>query len=273
MKISLLFGLLFCFGLSNFVQAQSKHNKGKFYVFWGWNRAEYSKSDIRFTGDNYDFTLYDVKAQDRPTSFGMVYINPSRMTIPQYNFRLGYFFHDNWNISIGTDHMKYVMSQNQGVKISGTINEEGNSYNGVYDNDNIYLTENFLQFEHTDGLNYANIELRRFDNLAHLSLVKSGNGIDFNITEGAGAGVLYPRTNTTLMGKERYDEFHLAGWGTAAVVGLNVTFLNKIFAQTELKGGYINMNDIRTTESKSDKAKQNFFFAQHNLVFGAVFGF
>lgn len=273
MKISLLFGLLFCFGLSNFVQAQSKHNKGKFYVFWGWNRAEYSKSDIRFTGDNYDFTLYDVKAQDRPTSFGMVYINPSRMTIPQYNFRLGYFFHDNWNISIGTDHMKYVMSQNQGVKISGTINEEGNPYNGVYDNDNIYLTENFLQFEHTDGLNYANIELRRFDNLAHLSLVKSGNGIDFNITEGAGAGVLYPRTNTTLMGKERYDEFHLAGWGTAAVVGLNVTFFNKIFAQTELKGGYINMNDIRTTESKSDKAKQNFFFAQHNLVFGAVFGF
>ena len=38
------------------------HNKGKFYVYWGGNRDNYAKSDIHFTGNNYDFTLYDVTA-------------------------------------------------------------------------------------------------------------------------------------------------------------------------------------------------------------------
>jgi hypothetical protein len=33
------------------------HNKGKFYVFWGGNRDGFTKSDIHFTGDNYDFTI------------------------------------------------------------------------------------------------------------------------------------------------------------------------------------------------------------------------
>ena len=36
---------------------QGKNNKGKFYVYWGWNHAQYTKSDIQFKGDGYDFTL------------------------------------------------------------------------------------------------------------------------------------------------------------------------------------------------------------------------
>ena len=40
--------------------------------------------------------------------------------------------------------------------------------------------------------------------------------------------------------------------------------------QAELKGGYANLSDIRTTADKSDKAKQNIVFSQQNLVFGAI---
>ena len=46
-------------------QKKKPTNKGKFFAHWGWNRASYSDSDIRFTGENYDFVLSDVKAQDR----------------------------------------------------------------------------------------------------------------------------------------------------------------------------------------------------------------
>lgn len=28
------------------LQNNATHNKGKFFVYWGWNRANYSKSDI-----------------------------------------------------------------------------------------------------------------------------------------------------------------------------------------------------------------------------------
>ncbi len=37
-------------------------NKGKFFVYWGWNWASYSNSDIRFKGADYDFTLSNVRA-------------------------------------------------------------------------------------------------------------------------------------------------------------------------------------------------------------------
>ncbi|WP_372767960.1 hypothetical protein [Lutibacter sp.] len=36
--------------------------------------------------------------------------------------------------------------------------------------------------------------------------------IDINLTEGIGVGVLYPKTNITLLGKERYDEFQVMGF-------------------------------------------------------------
>lgn len=256
-----LFGVL-AFG-------QGKENKGKFFVYWGWNHAQYSKSDIRFKGDNYDFTLDNVVAHDRQTDFGIKYFKPGTMTIPQYNFRLGYFFHDNWNVSFGIDHMKYVMDQDQLVKMNGAINN-GSEFDGTYDHQDMKLTDNFLTFEHTDGLNYANIEVRRFDNLLRLPISKNGKGIDVNLTEGIGAGILYPKTNTQLMGQPRHDEFHLSGFGTGAMVGINFTFWDYFFIQAELKGGYINMNDIMTTPSNSDKAEQDFFYSQQNIVFGAI---
>nr|WP_286494238.1 hypothetical protein [Empedobacter brevis] len=248
---------------------QGKNNKGKFYIYWGWNHAQYTKSDIQFKGNGYDFTLDNVAAHDRQTSFGMKYFRPGSMTIPQYNFRLGYFVSDNWNISFGIDHMKYVMDQDQVVKMNGSINT-GSEFDGNYNQIDKKLTEDFLTFEHTDGLNYANLEVRRFDNIQHFPITKNGKGIDVNVTAGLGAGVLYPRSNVKLMGNERYDEFHLAGFATAAMVGINFTFWDYFFIQAEMKGGYANMNDIRTTANKSDKAKQDFFFSQQNLVFGAI---
>ena len=73
------------------------------------------------------------------------------------------------------------------------------------------------------------------------------------------------------MGKERYDEFHVSGFGVSAKVGLNFTFFKYFFIQTELKGGYIEMNDIRTTKDKADSAEQNFWFLQRILVIGGIF--
>ncbi len=246
-------------------------NKGKMYFFWGWNRSKYTTSDIHFHGDNYDFTLHNVVAKDRQSPFGLdPYFNPVAITIPQYNYRLGYFFSDKYEISFGFDHMKYVMVQDQTVKIDGEIQNSGTKYDGSYNNDDIVLKGDFLRFEHTDGLNYLNLELRRMDNIYRLRLSEKQN-IDFNYIIGLGAGILYPRTNTTLLNNKRYDEFHVAGYGTAVVVGFNITFLKHFFIQSEGKAGYINMPDIRTTMSSSDKADQQFSFIQGNILFGGRF--
>ena len=246
------------------------HNKGKMYVYWGGNRESFTKSDIRFKGADYDFTLYNVEAHDKPKGWHIDYINPARMTIPQTNFRVGYFISDHYNISIGVDHMKYVMAQNRAVDFTGVYANAG-SYGEILPNDQVLLTEEFLTFEHTDGLNYINTEFARVDDISNLLKLPNTDKFQINITEGVGAGVLYPKTNTKLLGKERHDDFHISGFGISAKVGLTFTFFKHFFIQTELKGGYINMNDIRTTKDSSDSASQEFFFLQRIVAFGGIF--
>jgi hypothetical protein len=109
------------------------------------------------------------------------------------------------------------------------------------------------------------------DDISSWFTLPNTDKVQINITEGLGAGFLYPKTNTTLLGKERYDEFHVSGFGLSAKAGLNVTFFKHFFIQTELKGGYINMQDIRTTASKNDKAEQEFWFFQQIIAFGGIF--
>lgn len=252
------------------------HNKGKFYIFWGGNRESFSDSDIRFYGDNYDFTIDNSAAQDKPKGWHIDYINPARMTIPQTNLRIGYFINDHYNISIGLDHMKYVMEQDQVKNVTGYINldssEDGAAFNGSYNNTPVDFTdEKFLTFEHTDGLNYINSEFCRVDDVSKLLWIHNTDVFQVNLLEGAGGGILFPKTNAKLLGRERHDDFHVSGYGLSAKVGLNLTFFKYFFVEAELKGGYINMNDIRTTSQSSDRAQQDFFFFQRIIAFGGIF--
>lgn len=246
------------------------HNKGKFYIYWGGNRGAFSKSDIHFSGVGYDFTLHDVTASDRPKGWHVDYVNPARMTIPQTNFRMGYYISDKYNIGLGVDHMKYVMNQNVAVKYTGTYQNQGN-FGETLPNGEVLLTENFLTFEHTDGLNYINVDFNRVDDLSKYINLPNIDKFQINVTEGIGAGVLFPKTNAKLFDKERHDDFHISGYGFSAKAGLNFTFFKYFFIQTEVKGGYINMPDIRTTFDTADKASQDFWFFQQIITVGGVF--
>ena len=276
MKTKVLFFVLFGFSLSTFAQEEIKvekytaHNKGKFFVSWGGNRESYTKSDVTFTGKDYNFTIDNMAARDKPKGWHVDYINPMRMTIPQTNFRLGYFVSDHYSVTVGVDHMKYVMTKDQTANITGTINI-GSDFDGVYNNTPTVLTEKFLMYEHTDGLNYVNTEISRHDDISSLFKITNTDKIQVNLTEGVGVGVLYPKTNTTLLGKNRHDDFHVSGYGTSVKAGLNVTFFKHFYIQGELKGGYINMQDIRTTQSNEDSASQDFFFFQRIIAFGGIF--
>ena len=282
MKTKFLFFVLFSFSLNSFAQEEIKvekytaHNKGKFFVSWGGNRESYTKSDVTFTGKDYNFTIDNMAARDKPKGWHIDYINPMRMTIPQTNFRLGYFVSDHYSVTVGVDHMKYVMTQNQIANVTGAINlpigDAGAIHNGIYSNTPVnFADETFLIYEHTDGLNYVNTEISRHDDISSLFKITNTDKIQVNLTEGVGVGVLYPKTNTTLLGKNRHDDFHVSGYGTSVKAGLNITFFKHFYIQGELKGGYINMQDIRTTQSNDDKASQDFFFFQRIIAFGGIF--
>jgi hypothetical protein len=267
------------------------HNKGKFTIAWGGNRGYYTDSDIHFTGDDYNFMVANAKAHDKPKGWHVDYVMPGSMTKPQTNFKLGYFISDKYSVSIGVDHMKYVMTQNQTANVTGTINlpadQSGSYYNGGYNNTPVDMSQNgaqeggfeepqtgipaFLMFEHTDGLNYIYSEIARQDDISRWFGIKNTDKFQVNFNAGFGLGLLYPKTNTTLLGKERYDDFNVAGYGTSLKAGLNLTIFKYFTIEGVLKGGYINMPDIRTTTSSSDSADQEFFFGQTIIAFGGIF--
>lgn len=244
--------------------------KGKFFVSWGGNREVYSKSDIRFFGKDYDFVLENVSAKDKPKGWHIDYFNPARMTIPQTNLRIGYFINNHYSIAVGVDHMKYVMLQDVAVNIKGTYPNVG-TYDELLPNGQIKLTEKFLTFEHTDGLNYVNTEFSRHDDISSVFNITNTDKIQISLTEGIGVGLLYPKTNAKLLGKDRHDDFHVSGYGFSVKAGLNLTFFKHYYIQTELKGGYINMPDIRTTFDNNDRASQGFLFFQRIIAFGGIF--
>lgn len=266
---------LSCFSLQLSAQELTNNlytadNKGKFFIYWGANRGYYSSSDIHFKGDDFDFTVHNATAHDKPKGWHLDYINPTRMTIPQTNFRAGYFFTDKYSVSFGFDHMKYVMTQNQETYVSGTYPNRG-SYDEVLENGNTKLTEKFLKFEHTDGLNYVNIELARHEDISKFAGIYNTDAVQFNALAGVGAGILFPRTNATVLGRERNDEFKVAGFGVSVKGGVNVTLFKHFFVQYETKIGYINVLKTPITTNKNEYAKHDFTFLESVLVVGGIF--
>ena len=273
MKNYIVIVTLLLFSTSSFAQKgwnQEYKRKNHFDFFWGYNVSGYSKSDISFVGRDYNFTIYDVKAYDRPTPFKVdPYLNPGMFTIPQWNMRATYHFADRWSVSIGTDHMKYVMPQDQFVAMEGYINIPGGSHNGVYNRQPKKLTDDFLLFEHTDGLNYASIEMEY-----HGNIYRFNDKHEINYYVGPGAGLLIPRSNVTLMEYPRYDEFHVAGYGLSGKIGLQTILWKHLTFNAEWKNGYMSMQDILTTgDNPNDRAMQTFWFSEFTGTIGFILDF
>jgi len=248
--------------------AESYRTAGQWYFAWGWNNADYTDSDIRFKGDDHDFTLYDVEAEDRQSEFEggewlETYLNPSRYSIPQTNLRVGYFIRDDVSITFFIDHMKYVMVTDQVVDIETDI--ANTNVDSRVNNDQITLSKDFLTYEHTDGLNYTGFEGEYYH-----SFWQPMHGVDFSWVVGAGAGLLYPKTNVTLMDREKNDEFHWSGYGYSLKAGAEFTFLEDFFFRYMIKVGHINMPDV-VTSSEGDEASQKFDFVEYAGVFGYRF--
>jgi len=265
--LNCLFSFLFlCFSFVGYSQTFNP-DKNTFSIYWGWNVSGYTDSDIDFVSENYNFTLYDIKAKDRQSKFSLrEYFGPGQFTIPQYNFRLAYVFREDWNISFGIDHMKYVAEEDQKVIIDGNINNTQTSYDGQYDNEEITLSEDFLQFEHTDGLNYLQLTAQ------HQSPILDHKVFQLAWIQGFGLGAYTPRSEIKLLKYEESDFFHLAGFGFDGMLGLRLSLFENFFVQSEFKAGYVNLPRI-VIGREGQVASQQFFYLQQNVVFGACVRF
>ena len=245
-------------------QAEAKAKK-KWSIYWGWNRSNYSNSDIHFWGADHDFTLSNVGATDLPAEVGGgglfgTYLNPKEMTIPQTNLRIAYQLNADTAIALNLDHMKYVMTADQVVAISGQIN-------GVAQGPTVALATNYLNFEHTDGLNIISLEYEKQRNVDWF-----GPRFPAKVFGLAGVGIVLPKSNVTLnmLGRARNDEFHRAGYSAGVGAGLEVDIYKDFFFRTAYKLGYVTLPDVLTS-SQGDKASHNFTYNEWLIAFGYRF--
>jgi len=267
-----------CFNLKA-QKTNSSLKKGQFYFSWGYNRSTYANSDIHFEGPGYDFTLANVVAKDFPTPISEIktYLNPSLLSIPQFNFHVGYFFKDNWAVSIGWDHMKYVMVNDQLSSITGSISGQVSSpaitvnpnYAGTYQNQAFTInSKDFLTFEHTDGFNYASVEIENYHTI--WSSKKKNSKLDW--VNGLGAGLVVPRSDVRLFTVGANHFWNVAGAGASIKTGLRWQFSKKVYFEGIAKAGSTNLWKIQTTGRAVDKASQKISYLEAYGALGFYFG-
>jgi hypothetical protein len=245
---------------------------GNIYLMFGYTRCAYSKSNIHFvdhsnkyypeTGKyhDYDFTIYDAKANDRP-DFDKIK-DVINITIPQFVFRVGYYFNNkkDFGIELNYDHAKYVVNNYQTVRVKGT-------FNGTYvDKDTIMDPTNFLHFEHTDGANFWMINF-----LKRWKLYEPSKNFNVGFVVKPGAGIVYPRTDVTMMGTRLNNKWHIAGWIVGLESGFRVEFLKHGVFEFMGKGSFADYTNVLVLGKGNGKANHHFFTGQLTMTLGASF--
>lgn len=277
---SLLLAFTFIFSFNQVIFANTiaksdsikkKGLNGLFFLSWGYNRNWYSKSDIRIQNSNpqlingkyytYDFTVYNATASDRP-DFDQIK-DVANITIPQFGFRVGYFFNNkqDFGIEINYDHAKYVVNNYQKVRVKGQINGD------YFDKDTILDPDNFLHFEHTDGANFWMINF-----IKRWKLIESKNKKhNIGLIVKPGFGIVYPRTDVTIFGNRINNQWKISGIIAGVEAGLRVEFLKNGFLEFTGKGAYANYINAIVQGKGYGKASHKFWVAEAILMLGYQF--
>lgn len=246
--------------------------KGNFYLMFGYTRCAYSKSDIHMSDHSgkyypatgrthdYDFTIYDATATDRP-DFDKI-SDVVNITIPQFVVRGGYYFNNkrDFGIEINYDHAKYVVDDYQKVRVKGT-------FNGTYvDKDTILDPNSFMHFEHTDGANFWMVNF-----LKRWKVYNPSKRFNVGLVAKPGAGIVYPRTEISIMGTRLNNKWHVAGWIVGVEAGVRVEFLKYGVFEFMGKGSYADYRKVLVLGKGNGQANHHFFTGQLTMTLGAMF--
>lgn len=236
-----------------YVSTSAQTRLNGMYFQWGYNKEWYSRSNIHFKMSNgNDFTIYKAKAHDK-TNFNAIISSPIDITIPQYNLRIGFYLNNakTRGVEINFDHTKYVVTDDQKVRVKGVIDGK------QVDNDTILDRNSFLHFEHTDGANFLHINYFQMNSLKKH---RSKDRDVFSSIWKVGAGCNIPRTDFTWHGKRLNNKFHVAGYNVSAEGGARWNMSKNFFLEGTGKVGYVRYVDALadTPDEKGNRAHHGF---------------
>jgi len=254
--VALGLALLFTLTARSQEKQDTKWFKGMYFQ-WGYNAETYTHSNIHFRMSNGDnFVLHKVRAHDRG-NYDDIYKKPLEISIPQYNYRIGFYLNRKHSraLELNFDHAKYVVTDQQTVRVTGTINGQ------KIDADSVLNPATFLHFEHTDGANWLHIN---YVQQQVLRMTHSGSRPLITTIWKAGAGINIPRTDFTWKGSRLNNNFHVAGYNISAEAGARIYPSRRFFFELTGKSGYINyLNALANSgSSKGNRASHTFGYIE-----------
>jgi hypothetical protein len=224
----------------------------EFYVSWGYNGDSYSKQDIHFSQPSLgnDFTLFGVQAHDSKAWTDLLSHAP---TVPQYNVRAGYFWNEKWGLELAMDHIKWIVTQDQSVRMTGTLN-------GAPVDSNVVLTEAVLKYQLNNGANPVFVNLVRRYRLAG----QHGRTGYLTFLAKAGGGFAVPHTENTLFGVNNEAGFQFfQGWNLDAVAAARVHMFKGLYFEFEEKFVYARYFGVNIDRGKAAHTVKAAEFAFH----------
>jgi hypothetical protein len=221
-----------------FVAAQNKRSnrQGEFYFSWGYNTEWYTRSNVHVEqpelGNHYTFK--NIRGHDRKGWDEGLF--RKAITIPQYNYRLGYFFNKKKGLAfeINFDHTKFIFAD-QDARIKGTVTGK-----------NIDTT---IRFDQQNGFYYF---LNNGANFLLFNIVKRwqmyqlpNEKIKVDILGKAGVGPVIPHVENSFFRQRNDPHFQLGGWNVGLEGAVKVTFFNTVYLEFANKVDYARYSRLK----------------------------
>jgi len=208
---------------------------GRFYGSWGYNSEWYTHSNINVNqpGMQNNYTFENLSAHDRVGWNNLFHVQP---TIPQYNYRIGYFFDEKqlWGIEINFDHTKYVVTQGSLSIVDGT-------YKGHKVDTAVMINSNSLFWQLNNGANWFLVNLVR-----KFPIIKTADNkiVIFALLKG-GFGPNVPHVDDDIFGEQNHPHFQVGGVNTGIEALVRITFFQYAFLEYSNKVDYADYWGLR----------------------------
>jgi hypothetical protein len=213
----------------------------EFFVSWGYNGDSYTRSNIHISQPSLgsDFTFEDVQIRDSKGWTDGLFAHS--LTVPQYNVRFGVFFNDRWGLELAFDHFKWIVKEDQQVRMTGTVE------NAPVDTQ-ITLTPDVLRYQLNNGANPLFINVIRRIRLAG----EPGRTGHLAFLAKAGAGFAIPHTENTLFGRPNEKGFQFfQGWNVDAVAAARIHLWKPLYFEFEEKLVYARYFGVNVDQGKA----------------------
>ncbi|MGC4057637.1 MAG: hypothetical protein QM743_05870 [Chitinophagaceae bacterium] len=201
-------------------EGPSQENKGHMYFSWGYNKEWYTKSNIHVKQESLgnDYVFNGILGKDKP-GWNTKSIFKQPISIPQYNYRLGYWFDDNWAVELNFDHTKYQVEQEQLLHVTGTVNHQAV--------DTYLINRGNILWQLSNGANFFLFNIVRRVQIPKMHY----RNFNASLLTKAGVGFMVPHVENTIFGRSNNPGFQFGGWDIGAEATLRLTFFRYAYLE------------------------------------------